>query len=63
MKEILVYIEDNGSISDEEIQNLLGVKRTRGFELTKRMRDMGLIEVLGRGKEKRYIVHNSQSFS
>jgi len=38
-----------------QIQTLLGLKKTRAFNLAKQMRDEGLIEVVGRGKEKVYV--------
>ncbi len=55
MQKILDYIEDNGRITDSEIQELLDLKKTRAFTLAKQMRDEGLINVVGRGAEKRYI--------
>ena len=55
MKKILDYIEENGQITDIEIQELLGLKKTRAFTLAKQMRDDGLIKVVGRGTEKRYV--------
>ena len=55
VQKILDYIEKNGQITDMEIQNLLGIKKTRAFNLAKQMRDIGLIKVIGRGNEKKYI--------
>lgn len=55
MKKILDYIEENGQITDSEIQELLGLKKTRAFTLAKQMRDEGLIKAVGRGTEKRYV--------
>lgn len=55
MRCILDHIDKNGQITDEEIQSLLNVKRTRAFSIAKQMRDNGLIRVWGRGKNKRYI--------
>ncbi len=54
MKKILNYIQEHGKITDEEIQSLLNLKKTRAFTLAKQMREMGLISVEGRGKEKIY---------
>lgn len=51
---ILEYIEENGSITETEIQELLGIKRTRTYVLTKEMCEEGLIRVSGRGIEKRF---------
>jgi ATP-dependent DNA helicase RecG len=55
MQKILDYIDENGKISDLEIQDLLGLKKTRAFTLAKQMRDEGLIKVIGRGSQKVYI--------
>lgn len=56
MRKILDYIEENGQITDLEIQELLGLKKTRAFILAKQMRDEGLIKAVGRGSEKKYII-------
>ena len=55
MQKILDYIEENGQITEPEIQELLGLKKTRAFMLAKQMRDEGLIRVEGRGDSKRYL--------
>lgn len=55
MQKILDYIEENGEITELEIQELLGLKKTRAFILAKQMRDEGLIRVEGRGDSKKYI--------
>ena len=54
-QKILDYIDENGKIIDLEIQDPLGLKKTRAFTLAKQMRDYGLIKVVGRGTEKKYI--------
>ena len=51
---ILQYIERNGAITEETVQKLLGIKRTRAYVILKEMRDSGLIEVQGRGQNKTY---------
>ena len=56
MKKVLDYISEHGQITDEAIQNLLGIKKTRAFDLMKQMRNMGLIRVVGRGAEKQYLM-------
>ena len=52
MQKILDYIDENGKITDLEIQELLGLKKTRAFTLAKQMRDERLIKVIGRGSQK-----------
>ena len=55
IKRIYGQIEQNGFITDEEVQLLLGIKKTRTFVLIKQMLDAGLIEVQGRGIGKKYV--------
>ena len=54
-QKIIEYIEANGHITDAEIQELFGLKKTRAFTLAKQMRDIGLIKAEGRGSNKVYI--------
>ena len=54
MRKILDYIREHGQITDEAIQTLLDIKKTRAFTLAKQLRDLGLITVAGRGKDKIY---------
>jgi ATP-dependent DNA helicase RecG len=54
LQKILDYIEENEHITDTEIQELLGLKKTRAYILAKQMRDEGLIRIEGRGESKRY---------
>lgn len=56
MKKVLSHISEHGQISDAEIQSLLGIKKTRAFNLVTQMRQMGLIQVTGRGEEKQYLL-------
>lgn len=55
MRSILDYVKKNGQITDIEIQALLGLKKTRAFTLAKKMRELGLLEAIGRGAQKRYV--------
>ena len=54
MRKILDYIDENGQITDREIQDLLNLKKNCAFTLAKQMRDGGVIQVVGRGSEKKY---------
>lgn len=56
MQMILDYISENGYITDSEVESLLLLKKTRAFIITKTMRELGLIKVDGRGKDKKYII-------
>ena len=55
MKIILDRIDEKGYITDLEIQDLLGIKKTRAFTIAKQMRDNKLIKVIGRGSERKYV--------
>ena len=55
MENILDFIEENGHITDAQIEELLGVKKTRAFLIAKQMRDAGLIKAEGRGESKKYL--------
>lgn len=55
MVQILDYIRKNGDITEERIAALLGVKKTRAYNIAKQMRERELIYPLGRGKSKVYV--------
>ena len=57
MQKVLDYISENGQITDEEVQSLLGIKKTRAFNLMKQMREMKLISLIGRGAGKKYVFY------
>ena len=54
MQKVLDYIKANGQITEKEISELLGLKKTRTYTLAKQMRDLGLIKAVGRGDSKKY---------
>ncbi len=56
MQKVLEYINANGQITEKEISDLLGLKKTRTFTVAKQMRDLGLIKVVGRGESKKYLL-------
>lgn len=55
-QKILSYVQEHGKISDEELQELLDVKRTRGYLIAKEMLDKNLLAVQGRGIKKYYYI-------
>lgn len=54
MKTVLEYLSEYGEMTDEDLQELLSIKRTRVYVLTKKMCEQGLIDKIGRGETKRY---------
>lgn len=53
---VIDYLKDNGSMTEEELQELLGIKKTRAYNLYKAMEKDGFITVLGKGVEKKIIL-------
>ncbi|MCL2863957.1 MAG: putative DNA binding domain-containing protein [Lachnospiraceae bacterium] len=60
MQLLLDYLKEHGNISDEEMQTLLNIKRTRAFNLTKQMSDAGLITIIGRGKNRKILLNETE---
>ena len=56
MQKVLDYISEHGQITEEDVQTLLGIKKTRAFDLMKQMRNMEVIAVVGRGAGKKYVM-------
>ena len=56
MQRVLDYIKANGQITDKEIGEQFGIKKTRIFNITKQMRELGLIQTVGRGRDKKYTI-------
>ena len=56
MKTVVDYLSAHGEMSDEELQTLLEIKKTRSYLLAKQMKEAGLIEIIGKGTWKKYIL-------
>lgn len=54
MQTIMAYLTEYGEMTDEELQELLGIKRTRAYQLSRQLQAAGFIEVIGRGINKKY---------
>jgi len=57
MQRLLDYLRGYEHISDEEVQSLLNIKRTRAFNLTKQMAELGFISIIGRGKNRKIVLN------
>ncbi len=55
MQTVLDFIEENGQITDAGVQELLNIKSTRSYTLMKKMANEGLILIMGRGVDKKYV--------
>lgn len=51
---IVDYIKKNGFITDDEIQSILGIKKSRAYLITKAMKDKNILVTHGRGNEKKH---------
>ena len=58
MQNMLNYILKDPDITDEELQNALGVKQSRLYILANQMKSAGLIKITGRGESKKYHIIN-----
>ena len=56
MRRVIDYIADNGQATDTELEELLDVKHTRLYNLVREMKDLGILRIEGRGKDKRYLI-------
>lgn len=54
MEAVLEYLAEYKEMGDEELQELLNVKRTRAYLVARQMIEQGLITSSGRGASKRY---------
>lgn len=54
MKTVLDYLSEYGEMTDEELQELLNIKKTRAYLLARQMNENGLIDIVGRGASKKY---------
>ena len=54
MRMVLDYLKEYQEISDSDLQELLNIRKTRAYLLTRQMRENGLIEIIGKGAEKKY---------
>lgn len=57
MQEVLDYLSQYESVTDDELMELLNLKRTRAYILAKQMVEMGILNIIGRGKGKKYILN------
>lgn len=54
MKTVMDYLAEYGEMTDEDLQELLNIKKTRAYLLARQMHENGLIEIIGRGAAKKY---------
>lgn len=54
MKTVIDYLAEYGEMTDEDLQGLLDIKKTRAYLLARQMHENGLIDIIGRGVAKKY---------
>ena len=54
MQAVLEYMAEYGDMTDEDLQRLLSIKGTRSYLLSRKMSEEGLIDIVGRGTNKKY---------
>ena len=54
MKTVMDYLAEYGEMTDEDLQELLNVKKTRAYLLARQMHENDLIDIIGRGAGKKY---------
>jgi len=52
---IINYLAAHGEMTELDVQKLLDVKKTRAFNIIKRLREMNLVETVGKGAEKKIV--------
>lgn len=56
MKKVLSFISENGAITPEEVQALLDIKTTRAYIVMRQLTEAGMVEAIGRGGNKKYVL-------
>ncbi len=54
MIKFYLHERSSGEMSEEDMETLLGIRKTRVYMLTRQMSERGLIEIVGRGAGKRF---------
>lgn len=54
MKIVLDYLAEYGEMTDEDLQELLNIKKTRAYLLARQIHENELIDIIGRGARKKY---------
>lgn len=49
---VIDFIKENGKITEQQLQELLNVKRTRAYNITKELESDGIVIIHGRGENK-----------
>ena len=53
---IINYLAAHGEMTELDVQKLLNVKKTRAFNIIKGLREMHLVETVGKGADKKIVL-------
>ena len=53
---IINYLAAHGEMTEQDVQKLLDVKKTRAFNIVKGLREMHLVETIGKGADKKIVL-------
>lgn len=56
MKAVIDYLTEYGEMTEDDLQELLNIKKTRAYLLSRQMFENGLIDIVGRGSAKKYVL-------
>ena len=59
MKMVIDYLNEYGEMTEEDLQELLNIKKTRADLLARQMNENGLIDIIGKGAAKKYKLSTS----
>lgn len=54
VKTVMDYLAKYDEMTDEDLQELLNIKKTRAYQLARQMHENELIDIIGRGASKKY---------
>ena len=54
MKSVMDYLAEYGEMTEEDLQELLNIKKTRAYLLARQMHENELSDIIGRGATKKY---------
>jgi ATP-dependent DNA helicase RecG len=55
MRRLLDCLSEHGELTMQKTQEILDIGRTRAYTLTKQMADIGLIRIVGRGENRKFV--------
>ena len=57
---VMDYLNEHGEMTEEALQELLNIKKTKAYLLAHQMNENGLIDIIGRGAAPKYKLSTSK---